>query len=323
LRRAVFAFAILSTLAVAALLFAPQLLDVNRLKAPIIDEIAAQTGYRFELTGPIDLSLLPSPAITARGVRLANPPGAAISDMVRLRAVDVKLAFWPLLTGNITVRRAVLIEPEIDLERLPDGRINWLAAGSPATEKGAPAARSGSESHKLDIAIERLDVQDGAITYRSAGTIERFEHIDTRLTVGGPSGPFGAEGALVARGAALKFDGQIGRLGGDDVSLQLNVTGRPAAKLQIDVVASGQGDDRKLRGQLKFTADDFQDVAATMARLPVPAAFGQPLSLSARIGGTMSDVALDGLTVDLGSAHGQGSVHVATEIGRASCRERV
>src|SRR5690242_9866376 len=120
LRRAAFAFAILLTLAVAALLFAPQLLDVNRLKAPIIDEIAAQTGYRFELAGPIRLSLLPSPAITARGVRLANPPGAAIGDMVRLRAVDVKLAFWPLLTGNVTVRRLVLVEPEIDLERLAD-----------------------------------------------------------------------------------------------------------------------------------------------------------------------------------------------------------
>lgn len=309
MRRAAFAFAILLTLAVAALLFAPQLLDVNRLKAPIIDEIAAQTGYRFELTGPIRLSLLPSPAITARGVRLANPPGAAISDMVRLRAVDVKLAFWPLLTGNITVRRLVLVEPEIDLERLADGRINWLAAGDSDTGKGAREARSTSDGHKLDIAIERLDVQDGAVTYRSPGAIERFEHIGARLSIGGPSGPFGAQGALVARGASLQFDGQISPLGRDDVSLQLNVTSRPAAKLQIEAVMSG--DDRKLRGQLKFTADDLQDVAATTARLPVPAAFAQPLSLSARIGGTASDVALDGVTLDLGSAHGQGSLHLA------------
>src|SRR6185437_16129998 len=118
-------------------------------------------------------------------------------------------------------------------------------------------------------------------------------------------------GALVARGASLQFDGQVARLGGDDVSLQLNVTSRPDAKLQIDAVMSGQGDDRKLRGQVKLTAEDFQNVAATVARMPMPAAVAQPLSMSARIGGTVSDVALDGLTIDLGSAHGQGSLQVA------------
>ena len=42
-------------------------------------------------------AVLPAPTLTVEGVRLANAPGAASKDKVRVKSVDVRLQLLPLL----------------------------------------------------------------------------------------------------------------------------------------------------------------------------------------------------------------------------------
>ena len=45
--------------------------------------------------------------------------------MVRLKSLEVRIRFLPLLKGNIEVESVTLVEPVIELEVLADGRANW------------------------------------------------------------------------------------------------------------------------------------------------------------------------------------------------------
>ncbi|HEX7967495.1 MAG TPA: AsmA family protein, partial [Stellaceae bacterium] len=207
MRKAAMGLAILLLLVLGGLVLLPQFIDLNRFKGPLAAELAALTGRSIEIGGPLKLSLLRGPRVTIRDLRLANPPGAAAKDMVRLRAVEVKLGFWPLLSGAIEIRRATLIEPDVDIERLPDGKVNWQSDTGSTASGASPAT-----GRTLVLAIDRLTIQDGAVTYRSGATAERFEHINVSVTLGGPSGPFDATGELVTRGAALAFEARSGKI---------------------------------------------------------------------------------------------------------------
>jgi len=66
LRKAAIFFAILVVLVVAILGLAPQFVDLERFKGPIAEELLKRTGRKVELRGPITITLLPRPALTAR-----------------------------------------------------------------------------------------------------------------------------------------------------------------------------------------------------------------------------------------------------------------
>ena len=84
MRKAAIGLGILIVLLLAGLSVAPRFVDLDRFKAPIAAELARRTGRQVEIAGPIALSLLTAPTVTAYDLRLANPPGAAVKDMVRL-----------------------------------------------------------------------------------------------------------------------------------------------------------------------------------------------------------------------------------------------
>ena len=90
-------------LVVDAILVIPSLIDWNTYKAEIAQRIGDATGRAVTLDGDIDLALLPRPTLSVTGARLANLPGASEPDMVRLRKLDVRIAFMPLLRGHIQV----------------------------------------------------------------------------------------------------------------------------------------------------------------------------------------------------------------------------
>ena len=308
MRRTAIALAILVALVLAGLVLAPQFIDLNRFKGPIAAELAAQTGRAVELRGPLGLSLLPRPTVTARDVRLANPPGAAVEDMVRLRAIEVKLAFWPLLARRVEVRSATLVEPEIDVERMADGGGNWRFQRPASPAAGEPNRPSPMMQA---LAIDHLTIENGAVTYRAGNAVERFEHINATLAIQGATGPYTASGDFVSRGAQLAFDARSGALDAAEVPIEATLTVKPATRLHLDLVATATGDERRIEGQVKLTADSAQTLAAMVLRMRLPAALARPLTLAADIRGTPRDIALEHLTVDFGSARGEGSLHIA------------
>jgi uncharacterized protein involved in outer membrane biogenesis len=304
LRKAAIGLAILFFLVLAGLVVAPRFVDLSRLKGPLGAELAAFIGHPVDLRGPIGLSLLSGPMLTLRDLHVVNPPGATLEDMVRLRAVEVKVAFWPLLAGLVEVRSATLVEPEVDLERLANGAGNWQV-GRDLRAGAAPDVPARA------LAIDRLTVEDGTITYRSGGTVERFEHIDARLMLGGSEGPSSVKGELATRGAAVSFEAESGPIHAAELPVRATLALKPQTRLELDAVLRGAGDDRRIAGKVKLVSDDFRALVALLVRVPLPPAWAQRLAVSADLDGSSQDIGLDHLAVDLGSAHGDGGLHLA------------
>ena len=304
MRKAAIVFGIFLVLVLAGLILAPHFVDLDRFRGPIAAQLAKRTRLPVELAGPIRLVLLPTPALTARDVRVANPPGAAVPSMVRLRALEVKAALLPLLAGRVELRSAVLVDPEFDVEKLPDGSLNWRFAAAPA--EGSAGAPTAAPARITIPALDSITVQNGAVTWRRADGIERFEHINATGALEPASGGISATGTLVARGAAVSFDFRSGAPGAAEVPLQATVTTRPTARLQVDAMLTGKAGARRIAGKIKLSGEDARALLATLAHASVPAVLAQPIGINADLAGSAQSLSLDHLAVDLGPLHAEG-----------------
>ena len=307
--------AILLFAAIAALLVAPSFVDLDRYRPMVAEKASAALGRPVTLGGPIKLSLLPSPHLTIRDLRIANLPGASTPDMARVREVDAALSFWPLLTLQVDITSARVIQPVVQLERLADGRPNWsfaatgsASAGSaPSTESAVPRpAASGSSS----VRIARLTVEDGTVNYLGPRGTIAVEHINLVLTGDAVSGPLHAEGGLTTFGATLATTLDLGRFGGSDVPVSLTLKAPPLASAEFTGAVT-PGAAPRVEGKLGLKSGDLGDVWALAGGGALPPMLAKPLQVTADVAASGERIALEHLTLELGDIHGSGALHVA------------
>ncbi|HYG90554.1 MAG TPA: AsmA family protein [Azospirillum sp.] len=300
---------IIVALLVAGVLVAPGLVDWNAYKDEIAQRIGAATGRTVEIKGDIKLSLLPGPMLSVRDARLANAPGAAEPDMVRLKELDVSVAFWPLLERKVTVESVTLVEPVLAIEVLPDGRLNWDLS---AARNGAPDP-GGRSGDGLGSAIRFDDVQirGGTILYRdAAGHAERVENVEARVVANSLSGPFQVQGTFAWRSAPLRGElifgpivesmavplrSTVGMVDGDAT---LRLAGTVGGLLSLNVRAEG--------GDLARVADALRTDGGHS-----PGVLAQPFSVRSVIEAAPGGgYAFTGLEAQLGNTRAAGSANL-------------
>ena len=304
----------------AAVLILPGLIDWNGYKPELIAEVREAIGRDMRIDGDLDLALLPSPRLSAAGVRIANVDGAAAPDMVRLEALGIRIRLRPLLSGRIEVESVVLIEPVIELERLRDGHVNWAVDAAEAPEPARREAAAASESDasdtpdasaRSDVRLENLHIRNGAVTYRdsAAGTVQRVTGVDAAISAESLSGPFRAEGGFVARRTPVRFSAALGRIdAASPVPLQLGleVAGTGAEARLAGALADIRRAPR-LTGRLSASIPDPSKLAAALAA-DAPRWSGGAFSLSAEVDASAGRMSLDELELRLGPTAATGRV---------------
>jgi uncharacterized protein involved in outer membrane biogenesis len=326
-RKSAVGLAIVLFVVVAAVLVAPRFADLDRYRPIVAEKASAALGRPVTLAGPISLSLVPSPHLTVRDLRIANIPGSSAPDMVRVREVDAAVSFWPLLAFQIDVTSARVIQPTILLERSSDGRPNWsfqlnaAATGSPAGstpagtgEAPAPIVGPGPSSFK----IARLAVEDGTISYRGAGGVVAIEHINLVLTGDAISGPLHAEGGFTTFGATLAAVVDLGRFDGDRVPVSLALKAPQLATAEFIGDATLSDATPHLEGKLGLKGDDLGAVMALAGSGPLPPMLARPLQVTADVTASGERVALDHLALELGDIHGSGALHLTPGVPLAA-----
>jgi len=210
-------------LLLAAVLLAPSFIDWSGYRAEIAARIKEATGRELIIGGDVAFSLLPSPVLKVADLRLANAPGASNQDMVSVEQLDVRIAFLPLLGGNLHVNSIRLIRPVIQLEVLENGRGNWLM-GQAAHEDTPQASKPSDdpafvdsdlpEAAPLPIQIDDFIIEQGQLTFWDKGNDihEKIEEINSRFAIAGLNGPFEAAGTLRLRGIPIGFEGSVGQI---------------------------------------------------------------------------------------------------------------
>lgn len=134
-----------------ALVWGPALLPPNQARA-LVEAGAARLGLTLRIAGPVRLTLLPRPALTAEAVAVTGPGGFS-GHAGRLTA---DLAFGPLLSGTFAPRDVTLRDAELDVSLAV---ALMSAPDSPAT----------------------LRLADARVTFGRLG----FEHVDAAVALYG------------------------------------------------------------------------------------------------------------------------------------------
>lgn len=314
MRKVLIAIAAVVVVLVAAVLVVPSLIDWNGYKPEIQTAARDATGRQLTIDGDLSLSILPSPTLSVADVSLANIEGGSTPEMASLDSLDVSVALFPLLSGEIRVTSVTLVRPTIVLEKLADGRVNWAFDGSAGAEGGAGDPAAGDSGGAPALAIDGAVIEDGRLVYRDATTGAEHTVSDVNLAVsaGGIQGPFEIEGDIGYQGVPLTLDGALGALdSGRATALRLTASAQDGA---VELAVTGSLDINagpSFKGRVEASAPDLakaMEMAATFGA-EIPADLPEnAVSLTADLDGSPISVTADNLVVTLGESRFQGTV---------------
>lgn len=311
MRKLLYIFAGFIVLIVATAVAVPLLVDVNDYKGEILAQVRKQTGRDMAIDGPIKLSVLPSPVVTAENVRLANIAGSPERDMAQIKSLRVSVAFLPLLSGTIDVTQVSFVGARIVLERTADGRVNWeFAKASDASSDSSKKDKSGD-----GIAVRDVAVEDSTLIFRDAvaNSTLQFDKLDARVKADTLQGPFDARLSFESGGIPISAELRTGDLRATDQPVRLLVKSQ-GGQAQFDGTTGNLQSAPTLKGKLKGEGDSLamlvQALAAVGGRKPVsmPPAFAQKFLLEADIVGDARRVAATGVRLTLGADSGSGDI---------------
>ncbi|MBB3102003.1 AsmA family protein [Azomonas macrocytogenes] len=143
--------------------------DWNRLRPTINEQVSQALNRPFAIEGNLAVGWqrasteagwrgwIPWPHISAEKLRLGNPDWAKTKQLVTLERVEADIAPLPLLGKTVSIPRIVLSGTQADLERLADGRANWLFEMDEKEEKQPSSWTVDLGTIEFDHAHVRLD----------------------------------------------------------------------------------------------------------------------------------------------------------------------
>jgi uncharacterized protein involved in outer membrane biogenesis len=294
-------------------------MEFEELRGVIEAEAEKATGRELEIAGPIDVRVSWTPAIAVQDVRFANAPWGSRAAMVSVRRFELEVALLPLLSGDIQVKRLVVVEPDILLETDDKGRGNWeMAAPTEAAEAAEDKAEAAVALPSFDTAL----VRDAVLTYRDGRTGEelrlRLDRLEGRAASPATPLEIAVEGAY--NDAPFKVEGTLGAfeqlLGGGPFPIELTARAGGATiavEGRIAEPMTGRGLDLKVQARGRSLADLG---ALSGAALPPLG----PYDLGARVAQDGQTYALTSLTAKIGSSDLAGNATLALGGARPALR---
>jgi len=302
-----------------AVLIVPSFIDWNAYKPEITNQVRKLTGRELVIAGDIKFKVLPAPVLIAEKVSLSSIDGAQSPDLVALRSVEVRIALAPLLGANLKIETVRLVEPQVFLEVLGDGRSSWVM--SPPKADVAPAGEQKNETVSTNgqtagpaISLGNFEIVNGTVVFNDAasGTNERVN--DINLTVAAASlssGPYRASGSLVARGLRLGINAEVGTIV-EGRTFPLNLAfkiGGDSARISLAGTVLGLSENPRFRGTLNVDSDNIGRVVGALADgAALPASLSQSLVISGKLDASQNTLAVDDLRLDFGGAKGSGKI---------------
>lgn len=247
----------LLVLLVGAVWIVPGLLDWNRYRFAVEALASTTLGRHVTIEGPISLSLLPQPTLTAAGMDVADA-----GDGIKLTVKELRLrvALIPLLSGRVDARELVLRGPDLRLPWPVPGAV--LTARPPAWLESLAARVEGGSISVGGLRASGIDAdlgtqEAGALSASGTGSLDgRRWSFSMRL------GRAGTDGVATLDATLAGLDAMAGTAAG--LSGRLAADGALAARVSV----RGQDLSRFLRAPaLPFRADGELAAKAGVARI--------------------------------------------------------
>ncbi len=329
MKKILFGFVGLFILLVAAVVVVPGYIDWNDYKDVIAAQAKAATGRDLVIGGDIRIAVLPSPALFAKDVRLANLEGATAPHMVRLRSLEISVALGPLLSGRIQVETVKMVDPVIELEILADGRNNLYftppeedsgpvsapTAAAPGGKTGAGPTATALEESLPPVRLNNFVIENGTLVFRDSrnGGVESVDGINVKIAAATLIGPFESSGRLFAHSIPFSYDLSVGKIiHGRTVPLNLSLSVVDNDALaRISGTLVGLADAPKFKGKVKGNGKRLASLIQAIADVgSLPGFLSQGFEFSGSVVVSAAGAEMKDLGVRLGDAKASGGLTV-------------
>jgi AsmA protein len=225
------------------------LVDEERLEATLVELVNGNVDATLAIDGGVKLSLWPTLALAADGVRLRTPAGAG-EDFATARRLRLGVALLPLLRNELQVHELRLAGLRLAADCDRSGRCNWAALGGTGANSSTAAGTSAGDAAAAPLAlgIERIHIDDAELGYRDERDGTHVEVTGLTLTgddINSHGEPFRLRGEATIRSGtparefvlnvqtAAKMDGQAHTVALSDALLRLIPAGAPALELKL------------------------------------------------------------------------------------------
>ena len=243
MKRALPIVGIVVAVIVVAVIALPFGLNINSFRPRLEAQLSSALGRKVTV-GNLSLSLFAG-KVSAQNLAIADDPSFSQEPFVRARSLKVGVELLPLIfSRSLHITNLTLNNPEIILTRSTAGTWNFSSLGSSsATSTPAPTSTASDQSATANIAILRLDVNNGRITIVRGDTGKTHVYDNVAIVVRNFSFssqfPFRLTAGL-PNGGTLKLEGNAGPISSLDASLtplQAQISVR-----NLDLAASGLGE---------------------------------------------------------------------------------
>jgi len=274
--------------------------DVNQYKGEISQAVEDATGRKLDIGGDIGFKVSLIPTVVIEDIKFANASWGSKPDMLSLGKFEVQVSLMPLLSGNIQVKRVILLAPEILLETDKKGKGNWVLDSKQTEEKVTTPSESSAALPAIDVS--EVHIENARITYKDGvtGKVTKviIENIDVK------SDNFDAPISLLVKIAyneiPVKIEGSLGSM------KQLMANENYPVDLEIDVSDAKIGlhgqvakpmEGKGLDLELNFNVKSLSKLSK-LAETELPAL--GPISLTGKISEGKGSYSIKGMKLQAG-----------------------
>jgi AsmA protein len=190
MKKVLLAVGLVLLLLVALVVLLPFIVDLNSYQAkyrPIIEEAI---NRKIELKDT-RLTIIPRFGVRVAGFTVMDDPAFSTGPFASLTSLDVGVKLWPLLSKRIEVEEVTLRDPVITVIKNAQGVLNTATIGkkgapkaeAPAPAKGPtpPPAAEGPLHILTLLAVDRVAITGGQLTYRDQSAAKPTEYVLQKL----------------------------------------------------------------------------------------------------------------------------------------------
>ncbi|WP_193222014.1 AsmA family protein [Amylibacter sp. SFDW26] len=237
-------------------------------------QLEKATGRKLTLSGEFKPTIYPVLGVKTGPLTISNADWANEPNMISAQGASVGVGLSALLGGDLEVKRLILDEPIIHLERRADGLANWELGGSASSGDTSSGGTSSESSSGGAFSLDKGAITNGQLTFTD-GTTQKY-HVIQEINVDfalPKSGAAAVKGASVWNGQVVDVDMSVTDLAA--------LTGGQMTEVKGSAEMAGLG--ASLDGQLALKEDGLPlmngsytfeflepSIIAEMTRLTIP-----------------------------------------------------
>jgi AsmA protein len=287
-------------LLIVAVVAAPFLIPTETVKNELLAQVKSATGRDARIDGDFKIAILPRVEFVAGKVTFANAPGGKAKNMLSVDKLNIQVALFPLISGEVEIDAFVLEKPVINLEINKAGTPNWVfgpaasaTTGKAAKKAAAGAKQSASSDASAGPGLSGLKLGDvrlvgGQVSYADAktGVVHKLNDINLKIALPSLDDPMKAEGAVTWNKEKIELllglSNPNGFLNGKKTNIETKISSAPV-KLSFKGSAA-QTSKIKAGGALDLDVPSIRKLAAWVGSpMTAPGTAYGPLKITGQV----------------------------------------